>query len=179
MDSFITQNLRAARALLTVGSLAALLSLGQCDAKAQQVAEVSPLAFWQHSMVAAPADRRGKRRVSTVVQVIETGRRVQMQLPPPPRFVRGRLVCAINVNRYLAQLGKPVTGSAAARSFLSYGRAADRSTAGAVQVSRRPGGHHAEIVAGGGQCWNPSASRQRWHLVACASRRNVLAWRVA
>jgi hypothetical protein len=142
---------------------------------AHQARAQSALAFYQGQTASgadvSPATRKGVFK--------PTGRRVTTALPAPPPFVRGRLVCAVNVNRYLARMGKTPTGSAAAKSFIGHGRKADRYTPGAVQVSLRKGGGHAEIVAGGGRCWNPSASGQRWVLVPCASRRNVIGWWLA
>lgn len=184
---------RAAAGLLALGVFAGSCAL----ATRVQAQEAAPHAFWTHN---PPAHARGApervRRVGRAAgraalsagaaylrqrapELIETGRRVDVQLPPPPPFIRGRLVCARNVNRFLAAMGKPGTGSAAAASFLALPHRATRYTPGAVQVSRRRGGHHAEIVAGGGLCWNPSARGQRWALVSCYARRNVIAWRAA
>jgi hypothetical protein len=172
---------RAAAGLLALSAFAASLGLAT-RAKAQGL-DASPLAFRQIEAAAGPAgDRPGRRRAARpgaagAPALVETGRRVHVQLPPPPPFVRGRLVCAVNVNRYLARLGQTGTGSALAHSFLRWGRASG-PVAGAVQVERRRGGGHVKIVAGGGQCWNPSASRQRWVLTPCAPAR-VVAWRAA
>lgn len=168
---------QAKRALLFAGILGAIALAGYSSgAKAQ---DAGPLAFVQ-SQATSSAPARGTRVLKPRgARVTETGRRVHVQLPPPPPFIRGRLVCAKNVNQYLAKMGKPTTGSALAFSFLSLPRAADRYTPGAVQISRRRGGGHAEIVAGGGMCWNPSSSGQRWALVSCYARRNVVGWRTA
>jgi hypothetical protein len=170
---------RAAQGVIGIATVIWAISLSSCV----QAQEASPHAFLQQQAAPVVSNKQTKgpsqRYASRNGRVIETGRWVTVALPPPPPFVRGRLVCAVNVNRYLAKLGKPTTGSAAAISFWRHGRVANRHTPGAVQISRRVGGHHAEVVAGGGLCWNPSASRQRWTLVDCGSRRNVMGWRLA
>lgn len=103
--------------------------------------------------------------------------------PQPPRrpaglpaFVRGRLVCAVNVNRYLASRGIAGTGSGLALSFLRWGRPSG-PVPGAVQVQRRRGGGHVKIVLGDGMCLNPSARAQDWRVVPCGGR--AIAWRTA
>jgi hypothetical protein len=50
-----------------------------------------------------------------------------------PRFIRGRLVCAVNVGAELARRGIRGTGSARAKSYLSWGRAS-RPVPGVVAV---------------------------------------------
>lgn len=99
---------------------------------------------------------------------------------PKSAYVRGRLTCAMNVNKALAAIGVQGTGTAKALDFLRWGRASGK-VPGAVQVSRRKGkgNGHVEIVASDGMCWNPSSSQQRWVLVPCDARRNVVGWRVA
>lgn len=158
---------RIAREVAVILALFAVLLLGFCSAARAQ----SAMDFVQIAQrpSATPAVRGRFQR---------TGRVVTTALPvPPPPFIRGRLVCADNVNRFRAKLGLRTTNSRAAFSFRSL-RPVGRDTPGAVQVSRRRGGGHAEIVAGGGKCWNPSAARQRWVLVACSARRNVIGWYV-
>lgn len=109
------------------------------------------------------------------------GRLVTAPLPPRrpeglPAFVRGRLVCAANVNRYLASKGVQGTGSNLALSFLRWGRPSG-PVPGAVQVQRRPGGGgHVKVVMGGGLCLNPSARAQAWRVVPCG---RAIAWRSA
>lgn len=90
---------------------------------------------------------------------------------PPVRFIRGRLVCARNVNAALAARGIRGTGSAAARSFLQWGSSSRHSPRqGDIAVfSRGRHGGHVAIVAGRnarGQLvyWNPSSRGQRWRL---------------
>jgi len=99
-----------------------------------------------------------------------------------PRFVRGRLVCARNVNAALAARGIRGTGSALAKSFLSWGRASG-PTPGAVAVFNRGrrGGHVAivqEVRSDGTVIYlNPSSRRQAWQ-VGPYNRRPI-AFRVA
>jgi hypothetical protein len=132
-----------------------------------QAQEASALAFY-----VAPQE--------TGVRVVETGRWVKIPLPQPPPYVRGRLTCAVNVNRYLARMGKPGTGSALAMSFLRWGRPSGPQP-GAIQVERRRGGGHVKIVShhdgARWMCVNPSASRQQWRLTPCGGR--AVAWRAA
>jgi hypothetical protein len=98
-----------------------------------------------------------------------------------PTFIRGRFVCAANLNRLLAHRGKAGTGSNLAMSFLSWG-VASGPRPGAVQVERRRGGGHVKLVShhDGSRwlCLNPSVRSQEWRVVPCASR-NIIAWRVA
>jgi len=167
--------LLAALALGLVG----LALLGGRPARAQEREDASALAFVR-MQGEAPVESRSKR-IRKPIAIVETGRWVSIPLPPPPAFVRGRLVCAINVNRYLARMGKPTTGSAMALSFLAWGRPSGPKP-GAVQVERRGrAGGHVKIVShhDGGRwlCLNPSASRQRWDLAPCGPR--AVAWRAA
>jgi hypothetical protein len=84
----------------------------------------------------------------------------------PPRFIRGKLVCALNVGRFLRQIGKRGTGSASASSFMAFKRVAYPSS-GDVVVNRRPGGWHVQIYDGAAMCWNPSSRHQRWVYQSC------------
>lgn len=84
----------------------------------------------------------------------------------PSRYVAGRLKCAVNVNLALAERGIKGTGSALAKSFLSWGRPSS-PVPGAVAVSSRGrrGGHVAIVsrVEGGRiYVWNPSSRGQGW-----------------
>lgn len=99
-----------------------------------------------------------------------------------PRYISGRLKCAVNVNAALAARGLRGTGSALAKSFLSWGRASG-PTPGAVAVfSRgRRGGHVAivqELRPDGTVIYlNPSSRRQAWHVGPYSKR--PIAFRVA
>ena len=78
-------------------------------------------------------------------------------------FIRGRLVCAINVNKWLAAHGFRPTRSALAASFLRYRRVAPAHMRfGDVRFNYREGGGHVMIVLAKGQCLNPSTKRQAW-----------------
>lgn len=97
-------------------------------------------------------------------------------------FIRGRLICAANVNAALAARGIRGTGSRFAKSFLSWGRPSG-PTPGAVAVfSRgRRGGHVAIVhsVRPNGEViyLNPSSRRQAWEIGPY--RRKPIAYRVA
>lgn len=92
----------------------------------------------------------------------------------PSKFVKGRLVCAINVNAELARRGIRGTGTARARDFLRWGRAS-RPVPGAVAVYARgrKGGHVAivsRVERGRVYVWNPSTRSQRWREVVYPRR---------
>lgn len=98
-----------------------------------------------------------------------------------PRFVFGRLICAVNVNRALAARGIRGTGSALAKSFLRWGRASG-PVPGAVAVYNRGrssrSGHVAivsRIVDGKVYVWNPG--RHGWREIVY--RRRAIAYRVS
>lgn len=98
-----------------------------------------------------------------------------------PAFVRGRLICAVNVGRALAARGLRGTGSALAKSYLSWGRASG-PVAGAVAVfSRGRGGHvaivHSVMPNGTVIYLNPSSRRQAWTIGPY--RRRPIAFRSA
>jgi hypothetical protein len=83
-------------------------------------------------------------------------------------FIRGRLICARNINAELAARGIRGTGSAMAKSFLHWGRPSSGQV-GDVAVFNRRGGGHVAIVAGFGPngerlYLNPSARRQAWQV---------------
>lgn len=123
---------------------------------------------------------------------IARGQRLEQAMPfgtaitdPTPgsaaRFIRGRLVCARNVNAFLAARGIRGTGSAYAKSFLPWGRASG-PVPGAVAVFNRRGGGHVAIVDsvrpdGTVIYLNPSSRRQAWQ-VGPYNRRPI-AFRVA
>jgi hypothetical protein len=92
----------------------------------------------------------------------------------PVRYIAGRLVCSINVNSALAERGIRGTGSALAKSFLSWGRAS-APVPGAVAVSSRRGGGHVAIVKevrpdGTIIVFNPSPRGRGWQEVAYRHR---------
>lgn len=96
-------------------------------------------------------------------------------------FIRGRLVCAVNVNAALAARGVKGTGSALAKSFLRWGRPTP-PVPGAVAVFGRRGGGHVAIVhsvnPNGTVIYaNPSSRRQQW--VVGPYRARPIAFRVA
>lgn len=131
----------------------------------------SPLQFLLSQQT--PAKEAGKnRRVS----------RNHVTRANTPPFIRGRLVCARNVNAALAQRGIEGTGSALAFSFLRWGRPSGPQP-GAVQISGRRGGGHVMIVShqeeGEWLCLNPSTRRQQWQVVPCNRGPRAIAYRVA
>jgi|SRR5581483_10486487 len=86
---------------------------------------------------------------------------------PQTPFIRGRLVCAINVKAALAARGISVPQSNYAKAFLTWGRPSP-CVAGAVAVYDRGGVRgHAALVSGVDpdgtiRVWNPSARAQAW-----------------
>lgn len=99
----------------------------------------------------------------------------------PSRFIRGRLVCARNVNAALAARGVRGSGSNFAKSFLRWG-VASGPVPGAVAVFNRRGGGHAAIVHsiapnGAVIFLNPSSRRQQW--VIGPYRGRPIAYRIA
>jgi hypothetical protein len=88
----------------------------------------------------------------------------------PPKFVRGKLVCAKNTNLFLKHIGKRWTGSNSAQSFLKFQRVIIPRS-GDVAVNRRPGGWHSQnvdgIKRGIAMCWNPSSKLQKWVYQSC------------
>jgi hypothetical protein len=103
----------------------------------------------------------------------------------PHRFIRGRLVCAVNVNAALAEKGIKGTRSAMAKSFLGWGRSSPRPVPGAVAIFNRgrssKSGHVAivhSVKPNGTVIYvNPSARRQAW--VVGPYRGRPIAFRVA
>lgn len=96
-------------------------------------------------------------------------------------FIRGRLICAVNVNAALAARGIQGTGSRLAKSFLSWGRPSG-PTPGAVAVFDRGRGGHVAIVHSvrpNGEViyLNPSSRRQAWQVGPY--RKRPIAYRVA
>ena len=100
--------------------------------------------------------------------------------PRPMRYIAGRLICAVNVNAYLAEQGIKGTGSAWARSFLTWGRSAGGPVPGAVIVSPRRGGGHVAIVSrvenGVVYAWNATGGQSGWREIPY--RHRVLDYRV-
>ncbi|OJW65467.1 MAG: hypothetical protein BGO65_12110 [Afipia sp. 64-13] len=98
------------------------------------------------------------------------------------RFIRGHLKCALNVGAELARRGIRGTGSALAKSYLSWGRASG-PVRGAVAVFDRggKGGHVAIVQAvrpdGTVIYLNPSSRRQAWQIGPY--RKRPIAFRVA
>ncbi|MBR1230190.1 hypothetical protein JQ600_35435 [Bradyrhizobium sp. AUGA SZCCT0176] len=98
----------------------------------------------------------------------------------PLRYISGRLICAVNVNAALAERGIKGTGSALARSFLSWGRSAGGPVPGAVIVSARRGGGHVAIVSrvqgGVVYAWNATGGQRGWREIPY--RKHVIDYRV-
>lgn len=96
-------------------------------------------------------------------------------------FIRGRLVCARNVNAALAARGIKGTGSALAKSYLAWGRASGPAPGAVAVFSRGRGGHvaivHSVLPNGTVLYLNPSSRRQAW--VIGPYRRKPLGYRVA
>lgn len=98
----------------------------------------------------------------------------------PMRYIAGRLICAVNVNAALAERGIKGTGSAWAKSFLTWGRSAGGPVPGAVIVSNRRGGGHVAIVSrvenGVVYAWNATGGQSGWREIPY--RHRVLDYRV-
>lgn len=132
--------------------------------------------------------RAGKRHVKAKHARRSPVRRMQAphrayMADAPARFIRGRLVCARNINAALAARGQRGSGSARAKDFLKWGTASG-PVIGAVAVfsrGRDQRNGHAAIVVGirNGQVIyaNPSSRRQAW--VVGPYRRQPIAFRVA
>ncbi|WP_196504031.1 hypothetical protein [Aestuariivirga litoralis] len=84
------------------------------------------------------------------------------------RFVRGRLICAVNVSRWLAAHGFRSPHSASSKAFLRYARVARAQVRyGDVRFNFRKGGGHVMVALGGGKCLNPSSRHQGWVTKQC------------
>ncbi len=98
----------------------------------------------------------------------------------PARYIAGRLICAVNVNAALAERGIRGTGSAWAKSFLTWGRSAGGPVPGAVIVSSRKGGGHVAIVSrvenGVVFAWNATGGQSGWREIPY--RHRVIDYRV-
>jgi hypothetical protein len=98
----------------------------------------------------------------------------------PARYIAGRLACALNVGSALAERGIRGTGSAAALSYLHWGRSAGGPVPGAVIVSSRRGGGHVAIVSrvvnGQLMAWNATGGNRGWQEIPYRLR--VLDYRV-
>jgi hypothetical protein len=105
---------------------------------------------------------------------------VSYTLAKPVRYIAGRLKCAVNVNAALAERGIKGTGSALAKSFLSWGRSAGGPVPGAVIVSHRRGGGHVAIVSrvenGVVYAWNATGGQSGWREIPY--RKAVIDYRV-
>lgn len=98
----------------------------------------------------------------------------------PTRYIAGRLICAVNVNAALAERGIRGTGSAWAKSFLTWGHSAGGPVPGAVIVSSRRGGGHVAIVSrvvnGVVMAWNATGGQRGWREIPY--RHRVIDYRV-
>jgi hypothetical protein len=84
------------------------------------------------------------------------------------RFVRGRLICALNVSRWLQAHGFRSPMSPSSKTFLNYAPVARANVHyGDVHFNYRRGGGHVMIALGNGLCLNPSSRRQAWVTKAC------------
>lgn len=105
---------------------------------------------------------------------------ISYAIAKPARYIAGRLICAVNVNAALAERGIKGTGSALAKSFLSWGRSAGGPVPGAVIVSNRRGGGHVAIVSrvenGVIYAWNATGGQRGWREIPY--RKAVIDYRV-
>lgn len=151
--------------MLRTALASCFLSLATLPALATAPSDQSPLAFW-----GANAPKNAARFSGTVGVPLDI-------LPKPKGYVRGRLTCAVNVHRALAQRGVKGTGSALAKSYTTWGAPSRRPVPGGVAVYHRgrssTSGHVAVVASASGMCWNPSARRQDWQLVPCQQGRFI------
>lgn len=92
---------------------------------------------------------------------------IEAQALTPPPFIRGDLVCAKNVNRFLQKIGHRTTKSASSTSFLIFRRTAVPMPGDVVFNTRVGNKGHVQIYNGNGMCWNPSQRKQKWELKPC------------
>ena len=78
-----------------------------------------------------------------------------------PAFIRGHLICAINVSR-----AARINPTYSARELLKY-RRVSVPRYGDIAINARPGGYHAQFVLGRGKCANPSSRKQKWVIQDC------------
>ena len=84
------------------------------------------------------------------------------------RFVRGRLICAINVSNWLRAHGFHSPETKSSKAFLKYAKvAASNVRYGDIHFNYRKGGGHVMIALGNGQCLNPSSKHQTWVVKSC------------
>jgi hypothetical protein len=84
------------------------------------------------------------------------------------RFVRGRLICAINVSNWLRAHGFHSPSTRSSKAFLKYAKVARANVRyGDIHFNYRKGGGHVMIALGGGKCLNPSSKRQTWVVKQC------------
>lgn len=127
------------------------------------------------------AARAWKRSSATTKSGNRFSEGLAAAISAPHRFIAGRLICAVNVGAALAERGIAGTGSALAKSYLSWGHPSG-PVPGAVAVFNRgnphgPSGHVAIVaaVAGGTvMLWNPT--RHGWRLTPM--HRQAIAYRM-
>lgn len=84
-------------------------------------------------------------------------------------FIRGRMICARNVNAELAARGIRGTGTAWAKDFLTWGHRGSGQVGDVAVFNRGRRGGHVAIVVGFGRngerlYLNPSSRRQAWKI---------------
>lgn len=134
---------------------------------------------------------RVTKRQAREARRIARGQRLEQAMPfgkalapgeSAASFIRGRLVCARNIGAELARRGLQGTGSALAKSYLSWGRPSGPVRGAIAVFSRGKRGGHVAIVDsvrpdGTVIYLNPSSRRQAWQ-VGPYNRRPI-AFRVA
>lgn len=119
-----------------------------------------------HSLLLAAAITLAGPPIGTLVDVSFFSGEAFASILSPPLFVRGQLVCAVNVNRFLRKIGKRGTGSPSSLSFLQFRRTANPMRGDVVFNYRGKRQGHVQVYDGGGKCWNPS-QRHGWILRPC------------
>lgn len=182
------------RALLAVLILCALGS--SVEAKPVQYRPIQPDPDRYGSQMAQDAtsrqvthsvrDRRGARPHKRQPRAVPLPRPRPGSVAPLGTFIggfiRGRLICAVNVGAELAARGIRGTGSRQARSYLDWGRPSGAVPGVVAVFSRGKRGGHVAIVHsvrpdGTVIYLNPSSRRQAWQIGPY--RRKPIAYRAA
>ncbi len=148
-----------------------------CSDWATPTKTIRDIAAPRRYVKTARKTRHSRVRVAVAAPAISFG-----SVSAPARFIRGRLICAVNVGVALAERGIRGTGSALAKSYLNWGRPSG-PVPGAVAVFNRGrrGGHVAIVhsVRSDGTViyLNPSSRRQAWQIGPYG--KTPLAYRVA
>lgn len=134
---------------LVTAVLVVAFSMAWSTAEARRYRHQSPPEFGMAlnpmldcPMCFAPVEQRTRIVVRRSYRAVQTS---DVSDVAHARYIHGRLVCAINVNAELAARGIPGTGSAMAKSFLSWGSPTEAQP-GAVAVFNRGRGKSGHVA---------------------------------